>query len=44
MVLAVSANVTGDGANAVVRKEAVLITTGGAEILTSSPRWQKHER
>jgi Xaa-Pro aminopeptidase len=44
MVLAVSANVAGDGTNAVVRKEAVLITTDGAEILTSSPRWELQER
>ncbi len=44
MVLAISASVAGGGTNAVLRKEAVLITTDGAEILTSSPRWQPQER
>ena len=44
MVLAVLANVAGDGTNAVARKEAVLITTDGAETLTSSPCWQRQER
>ena len=44
MVLAVLANVAGDGTNAVARKEAVLITTDGAETLTSSPCWQQQER
>jgi hypothetical protein len=44
MVLAISASVAGGGTDAVLRKEAVLITTDGAEILTSSPRWQPQER
>ncbi len=39
MVLAVTAHVA-DGTAAVVRKDAVLITPDGPEVLTSSPHWQ----
>lgn len=38
MVLAITAQVTGDG-RAIFSKEAVLITEGGPEVLTSSPHW-----
>lgn len=40
MVLALSAHVTGDGDRAHVRKEVVLVTAGGPELLTTAPRWR----
>jgi Xaa-Pro aminopeptidase len=39
MVLAVTAQVDGERAGEAWRKEAVLITDDGPEVLTSSPRW-----
>ena len=39
MVMAVTAHVSDEGASAVFRKEAVLITSDGAEVLSSSPHW-----
>jgi len=39
MVLAVTAYVWEEGIGAVLRREAVLIGTGGPEVLTSSPSW-----
>jgi Xaa-Pro aminopeptidase len=39
MVLAIVAQVVGGKTKAVFRKEGVLITTEGAAVLTSSPRW-----
>jgi Xaa-Pro aminopeptidase len=40
MVLAIVAGVVAPGTHAVLRKEAVLVTADGAEVLTSSPHWQ----
>ena len=40
MVLAVTGYVWEQGVGAVFGREAVLITTAGSEVLTSSPSWQ----
>jgi len=40
MVLAVTALVVDDGPEAVFRKDAVVITPGGHDVLTSSPHWR----
>ncbi|HXX90066.1 MAG TPA: M24 family metallopeptidase [Acidimicrobiales bacterium] len=40
MVLAVTAHVGGEGPGAVLRKEAVLVTAAGPEVLTTSPHWR----
>jgi Xaa-Pro aminopeptidase len=40
MVLAVTGYVWEQGVGAVFGREAVLITAGGAEVLTTSPSWQ----
>jgi Xaa-Pro aminopeptidase len=40
MVVAVAVHVSDDRGRAVLRKEAALITEGGADVLTSSPHWQ----
>jgi hypothetical protein len=40
MVLAVVAHVNDDRERVVIRKEAVLVTEDGADVLTSSPSWQ----
>jgi Xaa-Pro aminopeptidase len=44
MVLAIAAYVVDSGTSAVFCKEAVLITKGGAEVLTSSPHWRPYEQ
>ncbi|HYA67550.1 MAG TPA: M24 family metallopeptidase [Acidimicrobiales bacterium] len=38
-VLAVTAYVTDDSPHAVLRRDAVLVTDGGADVLTSAPHW-----
>ena len=40
MVLAVTGYVWQSGVGAVFRRDAVLITDDGPEVLTSSPSWQ----
>jgi Xaa-Pro dipeptidase len=40
MMLAITAHVEDEDSRAVFRKEAVLITDDGAEVLTSSPHWE----
>ncbi len=44
LVLAVTAYVWEKGTGAVFRRDAVLITDDGAEVLTESPAWSSHAR
>jgi Xaa-Pro dipeptidase len=44
MVLAIVAHVVDGRTRAVFRKEAVLITTDGKQVLTSSPHWRPYEQ